>query len=874
MFKLYNILLFLLLHSIIAFANSDNLIKNGDFEQKGFTVASKNWKDNSAWAEVDVTYKRIFDKDRDGFVQHIRCESFKHGAVQFVQSGVPIQTGETYRVSLWAKGDINVPLEILFRKHGNPYTTYFSKAFKISDEWKKYSFVAPVNVTDSSTYFMFRFTSKGDIYLDDISVIPVDDLSIDSHQNDGNLIGNGSFEIGTYRWGVEYRGIGHENEMAVRALDLAATMDSSRSKYGKHSLKIPSVDTAKFLLNSEYIVLNPNKKHTLSFWAYSERQRNIYAGIVSGYFGNNRKQLETIHVGPEWKYYVISAESEITEDNLYFVSFEGWGADSLWIDGVQLVEGDAKPFLNKTPVEIGFSKKNNHSLFDLNEKISIKVHISGNKQPGVCKVKVDSFNYYDEKKTLLYEDCNLDSYSLDSFFNKDIILSPPSDKTGYFRLVAEVLLNGKSVDSSEHAIGVVPKIIKNTVTDDLNSPFGGHGRFVKSELDTLSQLGVRWLRMHPPHGTKWSQVEINKGKFNYSDKEILPVKEAGFNILGSLDKTPRWASDAPDNYKRYWSYPPRDLDDWENYVFNVVSHYKGIIDYWEVWNEPDSDGFLKIPGVFGRDRKPDVYVELLRRAYIAAKKANPDAVIVGGSATGKPPSRWLKKIFDKGALDYMDIVSFHYYTDGRPGDALGFTIAAEVRKINDLIKQNTKRNIPIWETESGVMYPKSSYTTLKEVSPSYAVPDDEAAAYMVRNYVHLLASGVKKWFYYSMYTSPRTDRREATGFFEWDGSPRPLSIAYAVLSSMLSNLLYADTYDINESLVITMFSNDKKDLLVVSTKLWKKDALLTHSMRTSDLYKSYKLFNIMGNEIDFNLDNSTLEFDVGREPVYLVAYKK
>ena len=102
-------------------------------------------------------------------------------------------------------------------------------------------------------------------------------------------------------------------------------------------------------------------------------------------------------------------------------------------------------------------------------------------------------------------------------------------------------------------------------------------------------------------------------------------------------------------------------------------------------------------------------------AYRAAKKANPNSIIVGGCVTGRPPSRWLKKIFDEGALKYMDIVSFHYYTDGRPGDALDTQTSSEVSKINKLIRQKTGKQIPIWETESGVMYPKTSYTKLKEV---------------------------------------------------------------------------------------------------------------------------------------------------------------
>ena len=85
---------------------------------------------------------------------------------------------------------------------------------------------------------------------------------------------------------------------------------------------------------------------------------------------------------------------------------------------------------------------------------------------------------------------------------------------------------------------------------------------------------------------------------------------------------------------RLWNgfpaYPPVSLDDWQDYVSATVSHYKGMIDDWEVWNEPDSSGFLKLAGFASELRKPGVYVNLVSSAYKAAKAANPNARIVAG----------------------------------------------------------------------------------------------------------------------------------------------------------------------------------------------------------------------------------------------------
>jgi len=63
------------------------------------------------------------------------------------------------------------------------------------------------------------------------------------------------------------------------------------------------------------------------------------------------------------------------------------------------------------------------------------------------------------------------------------------------------------------------------------------------------------------------------------------------------------------------------MEDWGNYVYQTVLHYKGHHRLLEVWNEPDGGGFLKVAGYNGADAEPGVYAELLKTAYIAAKRA-------------------------------------------------------------------------------------------------------------------------------------------------------------------------------------------------------------------------------------------------------------
>jgi GH35 family endo-1,4-beta-xylanase len=72
--------------------------------------------------------------------------------------------------------------------------------------------------------------------------------------------------------------------------------------------------------------------------------------------------------------------------------------------------------------------------------------------------------------------------------------------------------------------------------------------------------------------------------------------------------------------------PPTDLSDFGNYVYAVVSRYRGHIRYYQIWNEPN------IYPEWGEQAvDPEGYTRLLCEAYRRAKEADPDAVIISGA---------------------------------------------------------------------------------------------------------------------------------------------------------------------------------------------------------------------------------------------------
>jgi hypothetical protein len=177
---------------------------------------------------------------------------------------------------------------------------------------------------------------------------------------------------------------------------------------------------------------------------------------------------------------------------------------------------------------------------------------------------------------------------------------------------------------------------------------------------------------------------------------------------------------------------------------------------------------------------------------------------------------------------------------------------------------------PIWETESGVMYPETNYQNIKEIVSGYALPADEGPAFLVRNYIHLLSSGVEKWFYYHMLVSRQSDRREGTGFFEWDGSPRPLAVAYAVLSNIIDGCAFTRSIQGDDRVAGSVFENDFKRV----TLLWRKGAFSLPSLPFPVRFKNkMKLVDIMGNERNPIKQDGHLLIPLSKNPTYLIESK-
>lgn len=128
-------------------------------------VAS-GWEDNTCWdATARITYGRESVNPHSGeAAQRIELQA---GRVQFAQS-LRLQTNQRHTVQIWLRAASPLPVEILLRKQGEPYTTYATLLADLTPNWQRYTLYGLTPTDD--LYLMLIATTPGTFWVDDVEL--------------------------------------------------------------------------------------------------------------------------------------------------------------------------------------------------------------------------------------------------------------------------------------------------------------------------------------------------------------------------------------------------------------------------------------------------------------------------------------------------------------------------------------------------------------------------------------------------------------------------------------------------------------------------------------------------------------------------------
>lgn len=211
----------------------------------------------------------------------------------------------------------------------------------------------------------------------------------------------------------------------------------------------------------------------------------------------------------------------------------------------------------------------------------------------------------------------------------------------------------------------------------------------------------------------WAYVEREQGKYDWShpDRILKHIEQQGLEPIIRLGYVPDWLLPDEDEagYTNANFVTQEALDAYAEYVGVFVGRYAGRVNKIIIWNEPNLNMEWTAGGA-----DPIAYTALLKKAYLAAKAANPDVMVLGGALapTNEPPhgaGGWndldfLAEMYKAGAAPYFDALAAHVYGFKQPPqaepayDALNFR---RVELLHEVMKDYGDGDKLIYVTEGG-----------------------------------------------------------------------------------------------------------------------------------------------------------------------------
>ena len=189
-------------------------------------------------------------------------------------------------------------------------------------------------------------------------------------------------------------------------------------------------------------------------------------------------------------------------------------------------------------------------------------------------------------------------------------------------------------------------------------------------FEAIKSLGFRWLKVQ----VEWKHHEgPTKGQYAWGDIDrIVDACQAeGIHLLASVVKAPGWARGSDADYSV--EGPPKNLQDYADFVGAMAARYKGRIWAYEIWNEQN------LHYEWGNEPLNAArYVEMLKLAYQAIKAQDPQASVISGALTPTGYNDgviavddliYLEQMYQAGLKNYCDGVGVHPSGYNVPPDA-------------------------------------------------------------------------------------------------------------------------------------------------------------------------------------------------------------
>lgn len=237
-------------------------------------------------------------------------------------------------------------------------------------------------------------------------------------------------------------------------------------------------------------------------------------------------------------------------------------------------------------------------------------------------------------------------------------------------------------------------------------------------------------------GTGWPNLEPANGQYSWAllDQFVANANAHGIGVMYSSAGVPPWAAASQSTCAattfvgvKSCSGNVANIADWDAFVTALVTRYKGQIQIYELWNEPQNAFTGTIPQM----------VVLTQHAHDIIRTLDPSATILSPSmiAWGY---QYLDSYFAAGGTQDIDAIAFHLYPNTSNDIAETVTTTA-TSTLRTVMAKYGLAGKPMWNTEGGWGYQSDGAIT----DPNLR------AAFVARDYLLHWSMGISRFYWYA-----------------------------------------------------------------------------------------------------------------------------
>jgi hypothetical protein len=624
-------------------------------------------------------------------------------------------------------------------------------------------------------------------------------------------------------------------------------VDAATAYHGKKSLRVAYPTQ----LEAYRFKLEKGRSYTLSFYMKTDKPGAPCSASI--WTRNPETGKDATHgiwnaaYGTEWKRYSFTIPPlNFTTDDWRMIVIPQKSDANFWIDAIQLEEGALTDYHHPERFSIVTGEPGN--IYTCGKLNTVKINLyNGTVRNSLLTLSYNIADY--NGKSVLKGTKQVDMKG-NASFTLPISLPATFDK-GFYTISASITNDGKVIYEDKTFFCVVPPVSPTRKTQGFMGTSDYMGQASEEQMESLAKIGSRWLNL--PLRRTWKSIEPEKGKFNWQgmDRDVEFAKKYGFNIVGYIYSgedagIPAWA--AMDSRR----IRPRNMEDFSDYVYNMVSRYKDSIKVWDVLSEPD----LGVKYTWGTD-SASAYAQFLKAGYDGAKRADPNCIFAGCSVTSNDAGTGY--LFAKAVLKdigpNLDGIAPHPYMYPRtfgPGLAvLGPTEGGLAKYLQNMVPLAQGKHM--WIGEYGFSYhcrPDSIYAK-------------NMAAYMAQSLIIVRSiKEIERFLWFNSYHRFWTNSGESYGMWTDAFIPMPTTAVFANIANLLEPVTDRKHLNMGKSVECYIFQSGKDAVAAIWAPRIAKDISI-------DIPRNIRLkvLNVVGSSLPAS---QTGRLPLTESPVFLV----